>query len=74
MIFPDHQGSHPRVYSAALHAAGTYQLNGGSQGVGVLKIRVGDLRDSLKLLEEYFGSITLADLMEQENGADYYII
>ncbi|MCI8563795.1 MAG: Rrf2 family transcriptional regulator [Lachnospiraceae bacterium] len=27
-----------------------------------------------KLLEEYFGSITLADLMEQENGADYYII
>ncbi len=27
-----------------------------------------------KLLEEYFGSITLADLMEQESGADYYII
>ena len=27
-----------------------------------------------KFLEEYFGSITLADLMEQENGADYYII
>ena len=27
-----------------------------------------------KLVEEYYGSITLADLMEQENGADYYII
>ncbi|RKI42779.1 Rrf2 family transcriptional regulator [bacterium D16-51] len=26
------------------------------------------------LLEEYFGGITLADLIEQENGADYYII